>query len=83
MISVFDRKENCCGCTACKHICSTHAIEMVSDQEGFLYPGIVQKLCMDCGLCNKYVRFKMGTMYQLILPLLRSMLLSIKKKLLE
>ena len=36
MISVFDKKEDCCGCTTCKHICPTHAIEMVSDQEGFL-----------------------------------------------
>lgn len=60
MISVFDRKEDCCGCTACKHICPTHAIEMVSDQEGFLYPEINQKLCIDCGLCKQVCAFQNG-----------------------
>lgn len=60
MISVFDRKEDCCGCTACKHICLTHAIKMVSDQEGFLYPEINQKICIDCGLCKQVCAFQNG-----------------------
>lgn len=53
MISVFDKKEDCCGCTACKSICFTKAIEMKPDEEGFLYPKINQELCIDCGLCRK------------------------------
>ena len=45
MISVFDQKEDCCGCTACKHICPKRAIEMKPDEEGFLYPEINQDEC--------------------------------------
>jgi coenzyme F420-reducing hydrogenase beta subunit len=58
MISVFDKKEDCCGCTACKNICPTNAIVMVSDQEGFLYPYINQELCIDCGKCRKVCPFQ-------------------------
>ena len=46
-------KEDCCGCTACKNICPKNAIEMVADNEGFLYPKINTKKCVDCGLCKK------------------------------
>ena len=60
MISVFDGKDNCCGCTACKHICPRGAIEMVPDKEGFLYPEISQELCIDCGLCKKACAFQNG-----------------------
>ena len=58
MISVYDKKENCCGCTACKYICPTHAIEMNPDNEGFLYPEINQELCIDCGRCRKVCPFQ-------------------------
>lgn len=60
MISVFDKKEECCGCTACKHICPTKAIEMKIDEEGFLYPEINQEVCIDCGLCRKVCAFQNG-----------------------
>jgi coenzyme F420-reducing hydrogenase beta subunit len=60
MISVFNKKEDCCGCTACKHICPTHAIEVVSDEEGFLYPEINQKFCVNCGLCKEVCAFQKG-----------------------
>lgn len=53
MKSVFEEKQDCCGCTACEHICPTNAIRMVADEEGFLYPEIKQELCIDCGLCKK------------------------------
>lgn len=58
MISVFDKKEECCGCTACKSICPTKAIEMLSDEEGFLYPEINQELCINCGRCRNVCPFK-------------------------
>lgn len=60
MISVYDKKEDCCGCTACQHICPTKSIEMKSDEEGFLYPKINQELCIDCGLCKKACAFQNG-----------------------
>lgn len=60
MISVFDKKEDCCGCTACKHICPKRAIEMKPDEEGFLYPEINQEICTECGLCRKVCAFQNG-----------------------
>lgn len=53
MISVFDNKVECCGCSACKNICPTNAIKMSLDDEGFMYPEINQELCSNCGLCRK------------------------------
>lgn len=32
---LFNRKDDYCGCTECKHICSVSAIDMVSDEDGF------------------------------------------------
>ena len=53
MTSVYERKEDCCGCTACMSVCPTQAITMVADEEGFAYPNIDQGLCIDCRLCVK------------------------------
>lgn len=52
MISI-KRKENCCGCSACASICPKHCISMKADNEGFLYPYVDNKLCVECGLCEK------------------------------
>jgi len=60
MISVFERKEDCCGCTACEHICPTKAVKMELDQEGFLYPIINQEMCIDCGCCRSVCAFQNG-----------------------
>ena len=60
MISVFDKKIECCGCTTCKNICPTKAIEMIPDEEGFLYPDINQVLCIDCGRCRNVCAFQNG-----------------------
>ncbi len=46
-------KSTCCGCSACKNICPKNAIEMISDNEGFLYPHINEDKCINCGLCKK------------------------------
>ncbi|WP_338133629.1 Coenzyme F420 hydrogenase/dehydrogenase, beta subunit C-terminal domain [Clostridium tetani] len=53
MESIFSRKENCCGCSACYNTCPKKAISMESDEEGFLYPVIEKSLCVDCGKCIK------------------------------
>lgn len=60
MISVFDKKQDCCGCTACQQICPSNAIEMKPDEEGFLYPVVDQGVCTDCGLCRKICAFQNG-----------------------
>lgn len=60
MISVYNRKEDCCGCTACQQICPSSAIEMKPDEEGFLYPEINQDECTDCGLCREVCAFQNG-----------------------
>lgn len=52
MISVTD-KSLCSGCSACASRCPMHCITMAEDQEGFLYPQIDKKVCIDCGLCEK------------------------------
>ena len=54
----IQNKENCCGCTACENICAHHAISMVEDFEGFLYPKVDATKCVDCGLCDKVCQFK-------------------------
>lgn len=52
MISITEKK-NCCGCTACASICPKNAIEMIEDNEGFLYPQVNKEKCVNCGLCDK------------------------------
>ena len=52
MIEIKD-KLKCCGCTACKNICPKNAIEMIEDEEGFLYPKVDKEKCVNCGLCEK------------------------------
>lgn len=50
-------KENCCGCSVCKHICPRSAITMHADAFGFLYPVVNNEACIDCGLCEKVCPF--------------------------
>lgn len=50
-------KKTCSGCTACKHICPTSAIEMRSDDEGFQYPVINKEKCISCGKCEGICSF--------------------------
>ena len=49
---MLSEKSMCCGCEACTAICTCHAIKMVKDKEGFLYPSIDKSLCVKCGLCE-------------------------------
>jgi len=54
---IYEKKEDCCGCTACMNICPKQAITMIADDEGFLYPSINQELCIECDLCKKVCSF--------------------------
>ena len=54
MNSVYDEiKKQCFGCEGCNGVCPHSAITMVEDEEGFRYPKIDRKLCVDCGACKR------------------------------
>lgn len=55
---LFNRKEECCGCTACYAICPQSAIIMKSDDEGFDYPIINDNKCIMCYQCLKVCPMK-------------------------
>lgn len=44
---LYNRKEECCGCTACYAICPKEAILMMEDEEGFEYPKINEENALD------------------------------------
>lgn len=52
-MELFESKEECFACGACKNICPKQAIEMITDIRGFLYPEINNDLCIECGMCRK------------------------------
>lgn len=43
--------KDCTGCTACVNVCPKGIIQMIPDEEGFLYPNIEMKACINCNLC--------------------------------
>lgn len=52
MIEIRD-KYTCCGCHACFQSCPVKAITMVFDEEGFLYPEVNNKKCINCNKCEQ------------------------------
>lgn len=50
---LYQRKEECCGCTACYAVCPAEAIQMVEDEEGFEYPRINENTCTGCYICMR------------------------------
>ncbi|MDD4592372.1 MAG: 4Fe-4S dicluster domain-containing protein, partial [Parabacteroides sp.] len=57
MINIKNLSE-CCGCSVCADICGKNAITMTANDEGFLYPVVDKKLCVDCGMCDKVCPMK-------------------------
>lgn len=55
---LYERKEKCCGCTACYVICPKGAISMHFDAEGFNYPRIDEEKCVRCQVCMKVCPIK-------------------------
>ncbi|MCR5670845.1 MAG: 4Fe-4S dicluster domain-containing protein [Butyrivibrio sp.] len=55
---LYEKKEDCCGCTACFAICPVYAVEMIEDEEGFEYPVIDPEKCVRCNSCIKVCPIK-------------------------
>ena len=51
MIRLFESKDACFGCGACRAVCPNGAIQMVSDEEGFAYPLVDPQKCVECEAC--------------------------------
>ena len=49
--TIWQKKEDCCGCSACFAVCPRQAVRMVPDGEGFLYAVIDEERCVHCDLC--------------------------------
>ena len=45
--------KECCGCRSCEQSCPKQCIDMVENDEGFIYPKIDNTKCIDCGKCIK------------------------------
>lgn len=43
----------CTGCGMCFNICSQNAIQMSTDEYGFIVPIVDKEKCINCGLCQK------------------------------
>lgn len=55
---LYERREDCCGCTACYSACTSSAISMEPDEEGFLYPVIDSSRCIRCYKCLRVCPMK-------------------------
>lgn len=42
---------DCTGCRSCEQNCPQKAISFIENEEGFLFPTIEEKLCVNCGKC--------------------------------
>ncbi len=52
MIEILN-KEHCVGCEACVVKCPRGCISFNEDSEGFRYPKVDMKLCIDCSICQR------------------------------
>jgi len=57
MIQISDKKD-CTGCCACVDVCPKGAISLKTDIEGFWYPVVNERICVQCSLCDKVCSVK-------------------------
>lgn len=55
---LYNKLDECCGCTACYSICPVGAINMVEGYDGFLYPQVDSDKCIRCYQCLKVCPIK-------------------------
>ena len=60
MMQIYKQEKDCCACWACMNICPKNAIEMKSNQYGFLYPVIDHEQCINCGACKKVCAYQVS-----------------------
>ena len=53
MIEDKIKKNRCTGCSACFNACKFNCIEMIENEEGFLYPKVDLGKCKECKMCIK------------------------------
>ena len=71
MEQVFEKKELCCGCGACKSICPKQAISMEPDGKGFLYPLLTGGFASTVGYAGRCARSRRASsIRRRFLPLL-------------
>lgn len=44
-------KKDCMGCHGCANVCPQKCINMIADDEGFLYPNVDYNICIGCKKC--------------------------------
>lgn len=57
-VTLYQNKEQCCGCTACMNTCPQSAISMVRDERGFEYPSVDFSKCVSCNACKTVCDFQ-------------------------
>lgn len=51
-IDLFQDKTECCGCELCSAACPKQIIKLLEDEEGFIYPQVVNEdECINCKRC--------------------------------
>ena len=53
MANISRIQDRCYGCRSCEQICPKSCIQMKPTKEGFLYPTVDGKSCIQCGVCLK------------------------------
>jgi len=55
---LYKKEYECCGCGACMNMCPVHAITLLENDVGFLFPQIDDEKCTGCGLCKTACAFQ-------------------------
>ena len=59
---IIDRRNECSACAACANICPKKAIELLADENGFVFPEINKRTCIDCSLCNSVCQIELKSL---------------------